>query len=120
MAILDTIFRTLLSQLIHRPRVARRLAGPDRGQPDPDQLLYAAKANHWGLRAEAPPTLSFLDSPLSDGAEGRAGAEAAAPAGPRGRRFGLPAARAMPAASGLLSCGAVDRHTRSFSDRRRR
>ncbi|MEE8523838.1 MAG: hypothetical protein V3T72_07885 [Thermoanaerobaculia bacterium] len=120
MAILDTIFRTLLSQLIFRPRAARHLAGPARSTPDADRRLYAAETNHWGRRAPEPATRSFLDPPPADGVEVGERARGVTPAGPRRRRFGLPAATAIPAPSGLLACGAVDRHPRSFSDRRRR
>jgi len=117
MAILDTIFRTLLSQLIFRPR-ARQLAGLRRARPDADRLLYAAPANRWGLAAAEPSTRSFLAPAPPDG-EPPEGGDTGPSAVPRRRRFGLPSATVMPAPSGLLACGAVDRHTRSFSDRRR-
>jgi hypothetical protein len=118
MAILDTIFRALLSQLIFRPRVPRQPAGLRRQESDADRRLYAAGANHWGLEAEEPATRSYLDPESRDGEDG-ASVAAATSAGPRGRRFGLPPVAALPAPNGLLACGAVDRQTRSFSDRRR-
>ena len=116
MAILDTIFRALLSRLIFRSRKVERLSGPRPDGSGGDRRLYAASANQWGLEAPKPATCSFLDPDPEDGG-GEEPAPSAASA-PRGRRFGLPPATAVPAPSGLLACGAVDPLTRRFSDRR--
>jgi hypothetical protein len=117
MAILDTIFRVLLSQLLFRPGAAKRPSSAGRDRLETDRRLYAASPNRWGVEAPQPATCSFLDLDPADG--GEEAPTAASPAAARGRRFDLPPATAMPAPSGLLACGAVDRQTRLFSDRRR-
>ncbi len=119
MTILDTIFRSLLSQLIFRPRAVGLPAGLRRSRQDIDRRFYAAQANRWGAEADEGTVRSFL-APTPPDRETEEPTEDAASSESRGTRVDLQPALPMPAARGLLACGAADQPTPSFSVRRGR